>query len=157
MSKRAPAAPEGHLPNSEPEQRPLLRGSTEPFSAALDALAGLLAAVPASAAVLQASLMEPAEDLAGPAQIMGRATPTLALGSHFFCGLCKAAGAEAHQAPLPVWQLIICMAGRMVAAEPCWHRSRLCSARPSWLPAWLGHKPIPFGLVSGPASMQALL
>ena len=27
--------------------------------------------------------MEPAEDLAGPAQIMGRVTPTLALGSHF--------------------------------------------------------------------------
>ena len=27
--------------------------------------------------------MEPAEDLAGPAQIMGRATPILALGSHF--------------------------------------------------------------------------
>ena len=71
MSKRAPAAPEvrqqGHLPNSEPEQRPLLRGSADP----------------ASAAVLQASLMEPAEDLAGPAQIMGRATPILALGSHF--------------------------------------------------------------------------
>ena len=87
MSKRAPAAPEvrqqGHLPNSEPEQRPLLRGSTKPFSAALDALAGLFGRRPASAAVLQASLMEPAEDLAGPAQIMGRATPTLALGSHF--------------------------------------------------------------------------
>ena len=33
--------------------------------------------------------MEPAEDLAGPAQIMGRVTPTLALGSHLSVALLR--------------------------------------------------------------------
>ena len=69
-----------------PEQRLLLRGSTEPFSAALDTLAGLLAAV--RPALLFAGLLD------GPCQRIGRAT----------CGFCKAAGAEAHYAPLPAWQ-----------------------------------------------------
>ena len=74
--------------------------------------------------------MEPAEDPAGPCPADRTRHSDFGTGILSGCGFCKAAGAEAHYAPLSVGQLIICMAGRMVAAEPCWHRSRLCSARP---------------------------
>ena len=63
-----------HLPNSGPEQRLLLRGSTEPFSAALDALAGLLAAAQ-PALVLQ---------VCGPCPSHGMRHSDFGTGSHVY-------------------------------------------------------------------------
>ena len=44
----------------------------------------------------------------------------------------------------------------MVAAEPVGIEAVCALHGHAWQPAWLGHKPHSFGLVSGPASMQAL-
>ena len=54
-------------------------------------------------------------------------------GIPFFCGLYKAAGAEAHQAPLSAWQHYNnWMAGLMAAPERCRLRRRLCSVGCLW-------------------------
>ena len=46
--------------------------------------------------------MEPAEDPAGPCPAYGMCHSDFGTGVPFACGFCKAAGAEAHHAPLSV-------------------------------------------------------
>ena len=84
-----------------PEQRLPLRGSSEPFSGALDALAGLLPAAQ-PALLLQVSVLDPAADQGDPCPAHGMRHSDFGTGFPFACGLCKAAGAEAHHAPLSV-------------------------------------------------------
>ena len=51
---------------------------------------------------LQVSVLDPAADLAGPRPDYGTCHSDFGTGIPFFCGLCKAAGADAHHAPLSV-------------------------------------------------------
>ena len=103
--KEAPAASEVrrhvHFPNPVPEPRLLLRGSTELLAPPWMLWRAFLGRRPASA-LLQASVLEPAEDRDGPCPAHGICHSDFGIGVPYVRGFCKAACAEAYYAPLSV-------------------------------------------------------
>ena len=92
---------------------------------------------------LQVSVLDPAENCPS----LGMCHSDFGTGSQVYVAFVR----------LQVPKRAMRVAGRLVAAEPVGTEGVGALRGHSWLPAWLGYKPHPFGLGSGPASMQALL
>ena len=107
---------------------------------------------------LQVSVLDPAADLAGPRPDYGTCHSDFGTGIPFFCGPYK--GCWCRSAPCAA----VCLTANYLHGGPYGRRRALLAQKPFVLctairgcPPGLGISHTHFGLVTGPASMQALL